>query len=530
MQPGSLSARFVRHYRLLYLVVLLLVAGCEPKVPNPVTPQVLTFPTLLRVQAETEVEATTRISTRFASSLPGTLLRYGHVYYSNNASPGSVKQQTVYTQPFVSPFTIESTLSGLQPGTLYYVRVYLETTTGTYYGPVSTIRTTPGLASRLATQLTDSLHGRDFGYSFAVYEKNQLMASGGGGFQSRSVESTGAKAFTANSKMHIASMSKTITAMAFVKVSATQKITPNTLIIDYLPPRWPKGPNINEITFDDLLTHRSGLAGLKGDCANGEAPENTWSGLKELVSKGVKSEDYGTYCYQNANYGLFRILLARLLGYQFTNQDSNDEIQTQRLFETYIRTELFGASRIPVTPFLDNPSLDPTFGYEFPYTGSKGFNPGNLAAQAGGYGLYLTAHEAAALYARAFSPTDQSLLSQEQKNKMINREYGIFQAETPAGPFTYHDGWWYFRPASDPTLVKGFRSIWMHCPGDILVVLYANGLDRDTSLFPLRSKRYDDIESFVLWAYGEAKGAVPARRMADPGPNFRTYLRHPGPH
>ena len=60
--------------------------------------------------------------------------------------------------------------------------------------------------------------------------------------------------------MHVASLSKIVTAIAMTRLLGEAGIPPSTPIIDYLPGYWVKGPNVDQITFADLLTHTCGAA------------------------------------------------------------------------------------------------------------------------------------------------------------------------------------------------------------------------------------------------------------------------------
>ena len=50
-----------------------------------------------------------------------------------------------------------------------------------------------------------------------------------------------------------------MTAIAMTKLLNVKNIPFSTPIIKYLPDYWAKGPNINLITFANLMTHTSGF-------------------------------------------------------------------------------------------------------------------------------------------------------------------------------------------------------------------------------------------------------------------------------
>lgn len=375
------------------------------------------------------------------------------------------------------------------------------------------------VAQQLAKTLTDSLQGRDIGYGFAIYEGSTLSTSGAGGPQSRAADPEGLRPFTLDTKMHIASISKTIATMAFVQLMAQKGIRSTDRIAAYLPPSWTKGPNIDRITFRQLLTHRSGIIGLTDRCLNGAFNENIYSGLKQLIAKGVTTANLGQYCYQNANVGLFRVLIPALNGYVFTGDDATDNQQTQQQYVAFVQQNVFGKVNLSniVTTF---PAGSPTYGYSYPYTGAAGWNPGNFAQTVGAYGWYMTPREAGTLFATVLSSPDQSVLTTAFKDSLLLNNMGCFRVSTSVGEIAYHDGWWYF---DTNVPYRGFRSIWMKFPNNLTAVLFTNSLNRQTGLFP--SNDGSDIVTYLLRAYSRARQAAGGRVG-----NLTYTLEHPEPH
>jgi len=381
-------------------------------------------------------------------------------------------------------------------------------------------------AMKFVKILDDSLKGRGFGYSFAVYQKDRMIGTGVGGFYARKAEIQEDKLVTADTKMQIASMTKTITSAAFLKLAKQKGIKITDKIIDYLPKNWVKGPNIELITFKDLLTHTSGIVGMGENCKNGAFTENVWYGLKLLIENGVKKENHGSSCYQNANFGLFRVLIPAINGLEFTGNDTNDAVSALNGYEEYVRKNIFEKAGVVLDAPFSNGLPTPTFGYDFPYSGEYGFDPGDFSSTTGGYGIYLTANEGVKLYAALFSPENNAVITQDIRDEIVDNGLGSYSAVMPEGKFSYHDGWWYSGIGiANP---KGFRSVWMHCPEDITVVLFTNALRNGDGLFPIRSDFYQDITSYVLWAFSKYKDPGRGKRMRQV--DFHRYLEHPEPH
>lgn len=383
--------------------------------------------------------------------------------------------------------------------------------------------TKPTLPALMAQKLEDSLRGKDIGYAFTIYEGTELTAQGSGGFQSRKADAEGQKSFTVDTKMHIASMTKTLTAMAFLKVAQQKGLHTTDRIAKYLPPVWPRGGGIDQVTFGDLLTHRSGIVGLGGNCQNGSFTENIYSGLRQLIAKGVTTR--GSYCYQNTNFGLFRVLIPSILGYQFTGNETADAAETEKRYLAFLQQEIFekaGVSNATIT----YPAGNPTYTYNYPLSASQiGWNPGNFSQTLGGYGMYLTPMEAGKIYAAALSSATNAVLPNALSDSLLIKNLGCYKATSGIGTYYYHDGWWYsgLVPAG-----QGLRTIWMKFPNNITCVLFVNALQWKNSslIFPFNS---GNIVGFVYNAYAQALQAR-GMRVGSETEISPLQIEHPEPH
>ncbi len=509
---------------LLSIAVMLVVnLGCEKD--KEVGPSSLADSTGVHEIFDISAIATTRI----ADKLPGNVIRYGHVWAktSESTAPPTIsntKLETTGALPASGRFS--SAITGLTVNTDYQLRAFVETNEGIAYGELKTFKTAKDYISRLVRALDDSLKNRGFGYSFIVTQKDQIVGEGFGGLAARSVEDGGERPVSLDSKMQIASMTKTITAAAFLKLAEGKGIKTTDKILPYIPKSWIIGPNIDKITFRDLMFHQSGIIGLAAGCVNRTLSDNGWYGLQALIEKGVESENYGKRCYQNANYGLFRILIPSILGYAFKEDNYTDDQETRKIYEKYIQDEVLVKLGVTSSEILVNSTTAPTYGYDFPFTeGVKGYDPGDLRNAAGGYGIYLSAHEASKVFSKLFSKTDVSVLSNAMKDTILTNGLGSYSTVTPQGKFSYHDGWWPIKLRNGN--YSGFRSLWMTCPDDITVVLFTNGLRHDDGLFPIRSNNYSDITSYVLWAFSGITTSEGARKLPV---NFDQYLKDLQPH
>lgn len=157
---------------------------------------------------------------------------------------------------------------------------------------------------KFADALEKRLNGQTVGYQFVVSYRDGQPIARAGGLSRRPPD--GVRKMTVDERYNIASVSKTITAVAALKLLDAKKISVDEPIHPYLPPSWSPGPNVKSITFRDLLTHRSGIV-----CDTLESYEL----IGDCLEKGVSLADKQKRLYNNNNYALFRILIPRINGF-----------------------------------------------------------------------------------------------------------------------------------------------------------------------------------------------------------------------
>ena len=501
-------------------IVVILSYGCKSNPDTtPISPPTISWDQLPVVSIRSNTSAV--VSATMTAGITGQDVTLGFVYSKTNAQPTLSDSKTTHQVTITTlPYVMRDSLTGLEANANYFIRAYLTSSTGTAYSSAATFQMKISLSDAFTQTLTSLLQNRDIGYGFVIYGSDEMKTSGSGGLKSRAVDLEGAKPYTIDTKMHIASMSKTIAAMAFTQLAAQKGIRTSDKISKYLPASWTKGENVDQISFLDLFNHRSGIIGLGSNCLNGSYSENIYAGLKQLIAKGVKTTDRGKYCYQNANIGLMRILIPAMTDYVFTGNDVTDDQQTQQLYLAYVQKNIF--EKVGLTNIIPTyPSGDPTYCYTYPYpTGQKGWNPGSFSSTLGAYGWYLTPREAGKLYGTVLSSTDQSVLPTAYKDTLLLNNLGCFRIADVSGNIAYHDGWWYY---SSQQPYVGLRTVWMKFPNNMTVVLFVNSLNSQTSLFP--SDNNIDIVPFVVRAYTTARQLSGGRVI-----NVPLVLEHPEPH
>jgi hypothetical protein len=208
----------------------------------------------------------------------------------------------------------------------------------------------------------------------------------------------GIEPWTADVPMHLASVSKLLTAMAMMVLfhkldrdpiirrgPGVRDIHPSwdRLISPYLPDYWQKGPNIENITFRDLLQHTSGLSTPPG------SPPVNFQSIQSAIAAG--SNGLGTYNYQNVNYALCRILIPVLNG--DIDQGADPSIwdnKTQTAYATYMADKVFVPSNVASATLVAQANFALAYGGDPTDTALGWDSGGNLAESCGCDGWHLS--------------------------------------------------------------------------------------------------------------------------------------------
>ena len=117
-----------------------------------------------------------------------------------------------------------------------------------------------------------------------------------------------------NTSFHLASVSKTFTAMAVLKLMENNLVSIDSPVVKFLP----KFP-YNDITIQDLLTHRSGLANYV-DCIESFG----WNTKKNLSNEDLLNmiiinkkkfkigKSNSNFAYSNTNYALLALVIEKI--------------------------------------------------------------------------------------------------------------------------------------------------------------------------------------------------------------------------
>jgi CubicO group peptidase (beta-lactamase class C family) len=252
--------------------------------------------------------------------------------------------------------------------------------------PTATLASDPGKVCFIANCLayddwaagiTARIDPQAVGYGFAILSQGRVVRQRVFG-QART-DADGALAFTPDVRINIASLTKTITAVAVVRLLAAKRIALDAAIAPWLPRDWTLGPSVTTITFRELLTHTSGLRGAS-DLAT------SYDDLRTLIAQGIALGDK-TYRYQNQNFALFRVLIPGLVGVDLAR--AADPAATAAAVYLSDLGDVFGPT-FPVTCAPGADGAPYALAYPFPAGANPGTDWGDWTATCGGGGLYLS--------------------------------------------------------------------------------------------------------------------------------------------
>jgi CubicO group peptidase (beta-lactamase class C family) len=190
----------------------------------------------------------------------------------------------------------------------------------------------------------------------------------------------------------IASVSKTMTATGILQLLSANRLTIGTKISPYIYSDWKRGPNINRLTFENLLTHTSGFGQLPNSaCGN----DISYSALESIVANGVQASNIGVASYGNCNFALLRELIPALLRHPLNNIPNGPQRakQSSKMYISYMQSHVFepvGVQDSSCTPPTDTSGI---LSYPYPALSASGTDWGDWSMQCGSGGWVLSAND-----------------------------------------------------------------------------------------------------------------------------------------
>jgi CubicO group peptidase (beta-lactamase class C family) len=260
-----------------------------------------------------------------------------------------------------------------------------------------------------AAGIDNAIDQQAVGYTYLILDHGRVVASKTFGL-ARTAADPPAVALSPDDSMNIASVSKTLTAVAALKLLAARHVSVDTPIYTYLPKSWTLGPNSKTITFRELLTHTSGIR-------SSQSLATGYDDLRTLIAQGIKLSDK-VYYYQNQNFALFRILIPYLNG--FDDRGVTDiGVQTSQLYLGYMNSVYDKYFYVTCDP--DEGTGTPILSYPYPALESNGIDWGDETAICGAGGLQLSVDEMGVFLTQLNSG---AFLTADQLQQMYDNLFG----------------------------------------------------------------------------------------------------------
>lgn len=279
--------------------------------------------------------------------------------------------------------------------------------------------------------------------------------------------SDGQRGWNPDRRMNIASVSKFITAVAMFDLLDRRNIDPATPIAQWLPAYWNLGPNADDITFEMLMTHSSGLA---------NSGSTDFGTMRQMIAAGVTPNLPTSFTYENTNFGLQRILIATLGGYvgrnlNLGNAGMNDAIwnaTTIAAYDDYVEKNVFAPAGVTNAGFGKN--ADTALAYAF--NGGNGWNTGDLSWRAGSGGWHLSVDEILDV-AGTFRYTDK-IVSRAKAASAISSRYGLDGRWATNWGSVYHKNGSWSEQADCPAGQRQEQSLLLLMPDNMEMALLVN--------------------------------------------------------
>ncbi len=332
------------------------------------------------------------------------------------------------------------------------------------------------IAARLEIHLKDST----VGWAYQIRKNGKITNKNEGGYKITGVDRLDGKpvAFDADTRMHVASVSKTITAVAVAKLVEQGKLSWGDKIKKYLPLNWKINPLFENTTIADLLTMRSGLDG------NLDGISSCYDSLQVCIARGPDKNKIGKFNYQNISYGLLRIIIAEALGpdeFETNSTNSVNSVLTTNKYINFVNRYLFGPLAIKEV-FCAETEGTPVLMYPFPYNNQHGYitgrgghyNDGNLSSYAGALGWYISINELSVFLNGVFY--EDKIINQKTLDELIKLDFPFKINSLNFGQYFGSGGDWMSPQGQEPR--GGVHAYYYFFPSDIQITVFVNSGSR----------------------------------------------------
>jgi D-alanyl-D-alanine carboxypeptidase len=308
------------------------------------------------------------------------------------------------------------------------------------------------------TQIHGRMDDNAVGFSYAINFQKQLFIADGWGLK-RTEDDFGPAWHDGYTRMNIASISKTLTAVAVLQLLEKNGLSINDPVGPWLPDDWEKGYGFaspQSITFKQLLTHRSGL---KQTMVAMEAIDPVfkaldkvqWDGLQAMVAYGTMPWYQDVADYSNVNFALFRVIIPKLWEasgeHPGIGELTNAEDAASH-YAAYMAENLFVPLGINQAACAELWIGSPVYFYNFYDQDQAGGEAGDWTLACGSGGWYLSAYNLANLMANI--RYNDAILSPAMRSLMDTQKLGWSSIAGQHGDYLSHGGALWFDDADYP--------------------------------------------------------------------------------
>ncbi|MGV1011659.1 MAG: serine hydrolase domain-containing protein [Flavobacterium sp.] len=269
--------------------------------------------------------------------------------------------------------------------------------------------------------------------SFLVAQNGQILYENYNGFANRSKK----ELITADTPLHIASVSKVVTATAVLMLIDAGKIKLEQKVTEFLP-SFPY-PDVTVLT---LLNHRSGMKNY----AYFTYEDGNWDRKKELTNQDIitvmnekhiplESKTDTRFGYCNTNYAMLALIIEKVTGLKYPVAMQEMIFKPLGMTHTFVYETVKHLGKVSLT-----------------YKGNMDLAVEYLDGVYGDKNIYSTPRDLLKFDVARYAPSYLNLellkkvyhgYSNEKKGKR-NYGLGIRMLEFEKGePFYYHNGWWH---------------------------------------------------------------------------------------
>lgn len=319
--------------------------------------------------------------------------------------------------------------------------------------------------------LTSTYADSAVGWAFTILKNGKSVHERSGGYKITSADRMDNEGvpFLPSTRIHVASFSKTITAIAVAKLVEQQKLKWDDPVKSFLPSYWKFHPDFDKTTILDLVTMKSGLDGPL------DALSSHADSLRKIVERGPNPQKVGKFNYQNTSYGLLRIIIGYAVGYRELRPAADSLVMgmvTAKMYKNFIDNNLLEPAGIHSAD-CSNSDLQPAFQYPFPYANESGepTGDGDLSEYAGGFGWYLSAIEAAKLMSATC--VEKKILAESMLTELFKIQFPVRIRKNTYGEFFTSGGDW-GHPLKDGVGWRGIHAYYYCFPENIVVTVFVN--------------------------------------------------------